>query len=235
MEASDRIIIALDFSSTEESLALVDRLGDAGVHYKIGLQSLTAAGPELVRHLVGLGKQVFLDLKLFEIPTSVAGAVRAAGDLGVGMVTVHASAGSSVLEAAVRAAEPYSSLRVLALTVITSITDVDLAEIGIGGTVPDQVSRLARLAVTAGCDGVVAAPGEADLLARMTPRPGLIVTPGTQLEGESGQEHARRTSPGAAIRAGSTHLVIGRSISQAADPLSVLTRVAKDINEEATS
>ena len=133
------VIVALDFAGSAEALALVDALGDACTSYKVGLQLLTEAGPDVVRALVARGKAVFLDLKLHEIPHSVAGAVRAAGKLGAGMVTVHASAGSAVLRAAVAAAAEHPRLQVLALTVITSLTDRDLPEIGLAPSVQQQV------------------------------------------------------------------------------------------------
>jgi orotidine-5'-phosphate decarboxylase len=142
-------------------MALVDKLGPACSSYKVGLQLLTEEGPEVVRELVGRDKNVFLDLKLHEIPNSVASAVRAAGKLGVGMVTVHASAGSAVLRAAVAAAADCPNLRVLALTVITSLTDKELPEIGLAPSVRQQVERLATLAAHCGCHGIVASAHEA--------------------------------------------------------------------------
>ena len=143
------VIIALDLASAAEALDVVNRLGPEADHYKIGLQLLTAAGPQLVSSLVLSGKQVFLDLKLHEIPNSVAAAIQAAGRLGVTLVTVHASAGSAVLRAAVAAAQPFPQLKVLALTVITSLSDADLPEIGLAPSVMAQVARLAALAALA--------------------------------------------------------------------------------------
>lgn len=156
VRVEDRIIVALDFDSADPARRLVQRLGERASFYKVGLQLLTAEGPAVVGGLVNAGKQVFLDLKLHEIPNSVAGAVAACGAMGVTFVTVHAFAGSAVLLAAVEAARPFPQLRVLALTVITSLRDEDLAEIGIGATVKQQVLRLAQLAARAGCHGVVA-------------------------------------------------------------------------------
>jgi len=172
------VIVALDLESGEAARALVAHLGPETEHYKVGLQLLTVAGPELVRELVTGGKVVFLDLKLHEIPGSVAGAVRAAGQLGVSLVTVHASGGSEVLRAAVAAAEPFPELRILALTVITSLADEDLPEIGLAPSVADQVQRLAQLAMSCGCDGVVASPREASFLRAVLPPECLTVTPG---------------------------------------------------------
>lgn len=212
------IIVSLDFPAAAPAVDLVGQLGSAASVYKVGLQLLTAAGPSFVRDLLDAGKQVFLDLKLFEIPSSVASAVAAAGQLGASMVTVHASAGSSVLEAAVASAAHFPELKVLALTVITSMDDEALREVGVASTVPEQVLRLARLAHAAGCHGVVASPLEARLLRNALPQGALIVTPGIQpLEFAKG-DHARFTTASEAIKAGATHVVVGRPISRALNP-----------------
>lgn len=226
MNTTRRIIVALDFDTVEDAEAIVDRLGDAGQSYKLGLELLTAAGPTLATRLVGEGKDVFLDLKLFEIPTSVAGAVRAAGRLGATMVTVHAMGGSRIVEAAVTAAADFPQLRVIALTVLTSLTDTDLAAIGLNATVEEQVIRLARLAQRAGCHGVVASPLDAASLRAELDPDMLIVTPGVMLQAGLATgtmtDHARSAHPAAAIRAGATHIVIGRSLTRAPDPAAVL-------------
>jgi orotidine-5'-phosphate decarboxylase len=230
-----RIIIALDFDNVDDAEAIVDRLGDAGQSYKVGLELLTVAGPTLATRLVGEGKDVFLDLKLFEIPTSVAGAVRAAGRLGATMVTVHAMGGSRIMEAAVRAAAEFAQLRVIALTVVTSLTDTDLAAVGLSATIEEQVIRLARLAQRAGCHGVVASPQDAALLRAELGPDMLIVTPGVMLQAELATgttiEHARPAQPAAAIRAGATHIVIGRSLTRAPDPAAVLAHLEDELTE----
>jgi orotidine-5'-phosphate decarboxylase len=212
------VIVALDFPCRAEAMELVHSLGEESSSYKVGLQLLTEEGPGIVRDLVALGKSVFLDLKLHEIPNSVAGAVRAAGKLGVSMVTVHASAGSGVLRAAVAAAAPFPELKVLALTVITSLTDHDLPEIGLAPSVGQQVERLAMLAASCGCHGVVASAHEAASLASKLPHGMLIVTPGVQLEGPVSNDQARVTTPEVARKSGATHIIVGRSITQAANP-----------------
>lgn len=171
------MIVALDFDERRAAEALVERLGDACGFYKIGLELLTCAGPGLARDLVGRGHEVFLDLKLFEIPNSVAGAVRAAGVLGASMVTVHAMGGTGIMSAAVEAAREFPRLRVLALTVVTSMTGSDLADIGVDAGTGEQVLRLARLAVGAGCDGVVASPREAAGVRQLLGPDRLVVTP----------------------------------------------------------
>jgi len=233
MTANERVIVALDFDTYAQALSLVSRLGDEASFYKVGLQLLTAEGPAVVRQLVRQGKQVLLDLKLHEIPHSVSGAVSAAGSLGASMVTVHAMGGSAVLRAAVEAARPFPQLRVLALTVITSLRDQDLPDIGIHCTVAEQVLRLARLATGAGCHGVVASPQEATLLQRALPPGALIVTPGTQLPGDASTDQARSATPLAAIQAGATHLVMGRSIARAANPIAALRAVRQQVAQAA--
>ena len=229
MNPGSRIIVALDFEKAAEAARLVEQLGTSAEFYKVGLQLLTAEGPSLVRQLVTAGKRVFLDLKLLEIPNSVTGAVVAAGQLGVSMVTVHASGGSAVLRAAVEAARAYPRLQVLALTVITSMRDQDLPEVGINATAEKQVVRLAQLAANAGCHGVVASPREAQLLRELLPREMLIVTPGTQLPGDAKNDQTRIATPADAIRAGSTHLVIGRSITRSPDPAAAFSAICDQV------
>lgn len=230
-EAGRRIIVALDFPTAADAEELVGRLGDSVQSYKIGLELLTAAGPALAARLAAEGKDVFLDLKLFEIPTSVAAAVRAAGRLGATMVTVHAVAGSRIMEAAVRAAAEFPRLRVVALTVVTSTTDADLYDVGVHSSTSEQVIRLARLARRAGCHGVVASPQEAAMLRAELGSDMLIVVPGVRLSAESGSaDHARSADPAGAIRAGATHIVIGRSVTRAADPRAVLAQARQEVS-----
>ena len=226
---SSPVIVALDFESSAEASALVDQLGPEADHYKIGLQLLTEAGPQVIRELVSAGKQVFLDLKLHEIPNSVANGVKAAGKLGVSMVTVHASAGSAVLRAAATAAESYPHLKVLGLTVITSLSDAELPEIGLAPSVKDQVFRLASLACTSGCHGVVASAQEAAYLRGSLPAGVLIVCPGIQLS-QAATDQVRISTPAAAAKAGATHVVIGRAIAGASEPLAAYRTAVESFN-----
>jgi orotidine-5'-phosphate decarboxylase len=212
------VIVALDVDTRLEAMELVQQLGAESGFYKVGLQLLTAEGPDIVRELVAMGKEVFLDLKLHEIPNSISGAVGAAGKLGASMVTVHASGGSAVLKAAVAAAAPYPSLKVLALTVITSLSDRDLPEVGLPPSVEQQVDRLSQLAVRCGCHGVVASAQEAARLAKCLPAGMLIVAPGIQLRGAAGNDQVRVSTPAIARESGATHVVIGRSITRASSP-----------------
>ncbi|MFE7577164.1 orotidine 5-phosphate decarboxylase [Streptomyces sp. CB01249] len=231
MEPTSRIIVALDFDNRRAAEEVVDRLGAECRFYKVGLELLTAAGPDLIEHLVAKGKEVFLDLKLFEIPNSVAGAVRVAGSLGVSMVTVHSMGGTGIMSAAVAAARDFPGLRVLALTVVTSMTRSDLADIGVAGatSTEEQVLRLARLAEGAGCHGVIASPQEAEPLRGVLGAGALIVTPGVALPGASSGEHARSGTPRCAMSAGATHVVVGRAVTRAADPVAALRLVRADL------
>ena len=204
--ARDRLIVALDLPDREHARSVVHALGDAVGFYKVGLPLFSAAGPDAVRELVGAGKQVFLDLKLHDIPNAAAAAIHAAADLGVAMLTVHATGGRAMLQAAAQAASAEPGLRVLAVTVVASLTVEDLRELGIRAGIGTHTLRLALLGQACGCHGVVCAPAEARML-RGTLAPGqAIVTPGL------------RASAGEALRAGASHVVVGRPITRAADP-----------------
>lgn len=229
VESTGRIIVALDFDSRRAAEEVVDRLGDECRFYKVGLELLAAAGPDLVKRLVAEGNEVFLDLKLFEIPNSVAGAVRVAGTLGASMVTVHGMGGTAIMAAAVAAARDFPRLRVLALTVVTSMTRSDLADLGVDASTEEQVLRLARLAKRAGCHGVIASPQEAAQLRGVLGSSSLIVTPGVTLPGESPSEHARPGTPRAAIAAGASHIVVGRAVTRAEDPVVAFRLVRADL------
>ncbi len=212
------VIVALDFDTRREAMELVRQLGAASGSYKVGLQLLAMEGPSVVQELVAMGKEVFLDLKLHEIPNSIIGAVGAAGQLGARMVTVHASGGSAVLRAAVAATAPYPGLKILAVTVITSLSDGDLPEVGLTPSVEQQVDILAQLAVRCGCHGVVASAQEAARLSRCLPAGMHIVTPGIQLHGAVGNDQVRVATVAMARESGATHVVIGRSITRASNP-----------------
>src|SRR3974390_909709 len=158
----DRLIVALDVSSATQARQIIQSIGESAGTYKIGKQLFTAEGPQVVRDLVSSGRKVFLDLKFHDIPNTVACAVAEAAKLGVSMLNVHASGGSKMLKAAVEAAaQSETKPLLLAVTVLTSLSDADLPEIGVSGTAQEQVLRLARLALTAGCGGLVASAREA--------------------------------------------------------------------------
>ncbi len=230
MLTKDRLIVALDVSSASQAQRIVQTIGDAATTYKVGKQLFTAEGPQVVRDLVASGRKVFLDLKFHDIPHTVAAAVRSACELGVSMLTVHASGGSKMLKAAVEAAAQSSAKPlVLAVTVLTSFTDADLEEIGVPRTALDQVLRLGALARTAGCGGLVASAKEAKELRRELGEGLAIVTPGVRPAGSAAGDQARVVTPADAIAAGSTYLVVGRPILDAPDPAKAAADIISEI------
>jgi orotidine-5'-phosphate decarboxylase len=225
-----RVIVALDFETRREAFALVEKLGSEAVAYKVGLQMLTEEGPDLVRALVSMGKDVFLDLKVHEIPNSVAGAVAAAGKLDASMVTVHGSGGWAVLRSAVQAAKPYPQLRVIALTVIASLSDRDLPEIGLAPSVAQQVKLRGHLAAVQGCHGVVASVHEAGLLRGIIPPEMPVVTPGIRLTDTPMNDQSRVATPSLAATSGASHIVVGRAITRATDSLAAFQRAVREFS-----
>jgi orotidine-5'-phosphate decarboxylase len=215
----ERLIVALDVSSAAAARKIVAAVGDSAQTYKVGMQLYTAEGPAIVRDLVASGRRVFLDLKYHDIPTTVAAAVQEAARLGVNMLTVHASGGSKMLRAAAQAAaaQPGSPL-VLAVTVLTSLDDDEINKIGVRGTVVDQVLRLAALALSSGCGGVVASAHEAEALREDLGQEFVIVTLGVRPAGSGRDDQARVVTPSEAITAGATQIVVGRPITGAPDP-----------------
>jgi orotidine-5'-phosphate decarboxylase len=190
----------------------------------------TAEGPQVVRDLVASGRKVFLDLKYHDIPNTVGGAVREAGKLGVGMLTVHASGGGKMLRAAVEAARAQPGLMVLAVTVLTSLDDNDLEKLGIRGRVVDQVLRLAALALADGCQGVVASAQEATELRKQLGGGFAIVTPGVRPAGSVAGDQVRVVTPREAIAAGASYIVVGRPITEASDPAAEARAILGEIS-----
>jgi orotidine-5'-phosphate decarboxylase len=219
MEPRQRLIVALDVSNAAAARKIVAAVGDSALTYKVGMQLYTAEGPTTVRELVDSGRDVFLDLKFHDIPNTVASAVREAAELGVSMLTVHASGGGKMLRAAVDAAQARNpALLVLAVTVLTSLDEVELGTIGVRGAVREQVLRLAALARSNGCRGVVASAQEAADLREEFGRDFTIVTPGVRPAGSGHDDQARVVTPAEAIAAGASHIVVGRPITEAVDP-----------------
>ena len=223
------VIVALDFPDAQETLAFVSRLPPASCRLKVGKELFTAAGPALVEALVARGFDVFLDLKYHDIPNTVASACRVAASLGVWMVDLHASGGRQMMETAREALANISQPPLLiAVTVLTSMTPTDLTELGL----PDaatQVMRLATLAQSSGMDGVVCSAQEAGLL-RQTLGPAFtLVTPGIRPQGSASNDQHRIMTPAAAMAAGSSYLVIGRPITQAADPVQALQAIHQEL------
>jgi orotidine-5'-phosphate decarboxylase len=229
VSARDRLIVALDFQSADEARQMIARLGNSVSFYKVGLEVFTAAGPELVKELVSQGKKVFLDLKLHEIPNSVAGGTRSAAALGASMVTVHGSNGPEGLRAAAEVQRANPGLMVLVVTVLTSLSAAELKQIGIESSPEEQVLRLAKLAKDQGCGGVVASPEEAAKLRHLLGPEMAIVTPGIRPTGSDVGDQQRIATPAAAIRAGASHLVVGRPITRAADPKRAAAQVLEEI------
>ena len=229
MAARDRLIVALDVGTADEARGLVDRLAGSVGMFKVGSRLFTAAGPQLVREIVGRREKVFLDLKYHDIPNTVAEAVGQAGVLGVSLMTVHALGGKAMMEAAMGAL-PAMGTRVLAVTVLTSHDEASLAEIGLDGRpLADSVQRLARLARAARADGVVASPHEAALVRSACGPDFLIVTPGIRPAGARADDQARAATPAAAIKAGADYLVVGRPIAQAADPQAAAAAIVREM------
>ena len=228
----DRLIVALDVSSAAAAQKIVTALGDSVHIYKIGMQLYTAEGPQVVRALVNSGRQVFLDLKYHDIPNTVASAVREAAQLGVSMLTVHASGGEKMLRAAVEAAG-VSALKIVAVTVLTSMDESDLHQTGVSGKLLDQVLRLASTAVDAGCAGVVSSAREVKALRVKLGQNFLIVNPGVRPAGADHGDQARVVTPAEAIHAGATHIVVGRPITAAKDPIAAARAIQQEISAAA--
>ncbi|HPW17688.1 MAG TPA: orotidine-5'-phosphate decarboxylase [Candidatus Aminicenantes bacterium] len=234
MTNADRIIIALDVPAKDEAVALVSRLKDART-FKVGLELFTAEGPSLFRKLKALRKDLFLDLKLHDIPNTVAGAVRSAFRHGVQMMTLHASGGREMMaaaaEAARRGADETGRPRpvLLGVTVLTSLKGADLEEVGQGEDVAAQVLRLAGLAKAAGLDGVVCSPREIEVLRREFGRELVIVTPGIRPVWAAAQDQKRVMTPAEAVAKGADYLVIGRPVTGAPAPNEAFLRIVEEI------
>ncbi len=226
-----RVIVALDYPSSEQALAFVRRLAPGSCRLKVGKELFVTAGPGLVESLQGLGFEIFLDLKFHDIPNTVAQACEAAARLGVWMLNVHASGGSRMMTAAREALDKVARRpRLIAVTVLTSMQDEDLSELGVTGvSAAEQALRLAALAQRCGLDGVVCSAREA---AAMRARFGAgfqLVTPGIRPVDAATDDQARVATPGAAVQAGSTYLVIGRPITRAPDPVAALREIEHEI------
>lgn len=233
---ADRIIIALDVPTKEEGIALVGRLADART-FKVGLELFTAEGPALFRKLKVLRKDIFLDLKLHDIPNTVAGAVRSAYRHGVQMMTLHTSGGREMMAKAAEAARAAADAGqgpkpiLLGVTVLTSLKGADLEEVGMSSDVASQVLRLAGLAKAAGLDGVVCSPQEIEVLRKEYGRELVIVTPGIRPVWAAAQDQKRIMTPAEAMAKGADYLVIGRPITGAPSPNEAFLRIAEEIGQ----
>lgn len=224
------VIVALDFASAEPALNLVSRLSPDLCRLKVGKELFTRSGPALVETLQQRGFEVFLDLKFHDIPNTVAAAIRAAAELGVWMVNIHAGGGRRMMEAAAGALDGLGHKPLLiGVTVLTSLSDADLAELGYGETAAERVQRLAALAADSGLDGVVCSALEAEALRSARGDDFCLVTPGIRLAGDAAGDQRRVVTPADARALGSDYLVIGRSITASDDPLAALHRVHAEL------
>ena len=229
-QSDPKIVVALDFAEAKPALEFVDRIDPAMCRVKVGKELFTAEGPRLVEQLVDKGYGVFLDLKFHDIPNTVAKACEAAAKLGVWMVNVHASGGYAMMQAARNAVDKSAQPPLLiAVTVLTSMDQAALGEVGVYGALQDQVLRLANLTNEAGLDGVVCSAQEAPLLRRHVPQDFCLVTPGIRPASASKDDQSRIVTPADALRQGSSYLVIGRPITQAPDPIAALAEINAQI------
>jgi orotidine-5'-phosphate decarboxylase len=230
MMGEPRVIVALDYARAAAALALTDRLHPSQCGLKVGKELFTAAGPPFIEKLAGRGFRIFLDLKYHDIPATVAGACRAAAALGVWMVNVHALGGSAMMREARDAVASCTPRPLLvAVTLLTSMGGAELDEVGITGGPAEAVLRLARLARACGLDGVVASAQEAALLRQACGAGFRLVTPGIRPADAARNDQQRIATPRAAVASGADYLVIGRPITQAADPLAALEAINREI------
>lgn len=229
-----KIIVALDYPQAAPALALAQRLDPSLCRLKVGKELFTVAGPQLVESLQQRGFEVFLDLKFHDIPNTVAQACKAAAALGVWMVNVHALGGKRMMEAAREALVGNAKRpKLIAVTILTSMAQQDLHEVGINASPAQMVPLLAGLANDCGLDGVVCSAQEAFLLRQQLGRDFCLVTPGIRPANAAADDQARIMTPRAALEAGSSYLVIGRPITQAPDPLVALQAIIKETGEQA--
>jgi orotidine-5'-phosphate decarboxylase len=236
MEARERLVVALDVDSPDKARVLVRCLKEHVGIFKVGLELFTLGGPNLVREIVEAGGRVFLDLKLHDIPNTVARAAAQATGLGVSLFTVHAAGGPAMIAAAVRGAREEAERvsgplpRVFAVTVLTSLDRSDLEAIGMQGSPEEAVLRLAGLAKEAGADGVVASPREVAAVRSCLGRELLVLTPGIRPEGEASDDQKRTMSPAEAVRAGADYIVVGRPIIRAEAPAARAAAIVASLN-----
>ncbi len=230
VSARDRLIVALDLPSVADAEAMVERIGDAAIFYKIGYQLAFADGLAFARTLISAGKQVFIDLKLHDIGATVGKGVESVAKLGATFLTVHAY--PQTMKAAVQARGP--SLKILAVTVLTSYDQNDLAEAGYAGSVADLVMKRARQAKEIGIDGLVCSPEEAFAVRAIVGKEMALVTPGIRPSGAATGDQKRIMTPAKAIAAGADYLVVGRPIAEAADPRAAARAIVGEIEQATT-
>lgn len=227
-----KVVVALDFDNKDEALSFVDKIQPSDCRLKVGKEMFTHFGPEFVKELVNRGFDVFLDLKFHDIPNTVAKAVAAAADLGVWMVNVHASGGIKMMQKAKEALLPFGDKAplLIAVTVLTSMSEEDLAGIGITRTPAEQVQHLATLTKNAGLDGVVCSAMEAESLKQLLGQDFKLITPGIRPAGSNADDQKRIMTPEEALNVGVDYLVIGRPITKAENPHAVLQAINLSIS-----
>ncbi|WP_253443164.1 orotidine-5'-phosphate decarboxylase [Halomonas sp. Y3] len=230
MSTDSPLIIALDYASLDAALCMADQLDPSRCRLKVGKELFTRSGPDVMDALHGRGFEVFLDLKFHDIPNTVAGAVHAAAEQGVWMVNVHAGGGRRMMEAARERLQRHGlSTHLIAVTVLTSMEAADLAEVGVSVTPGEQVERLALLARESGLDGVVCSAQESTRLRELCGDDFLKVTPGIRPSFAAAGDQRRVMTPAQAMAAGSTHLVVGRPVTQAEDPMAALASIEAEL------
>lgn len=228
--ARNRLIVALDVPDAASAVRLLDRLDDTCLWFKVGLELFIAAGPAVLEPLLRRGHKVFLDLKLHDIPNTVAGAVRSAASLGASMLTLHAAGGPAMLEAACDAAAGVPiAPKLLAVTVLTSMDAAQVSAIGLSRAPDQQVELLARMGLAAGLRGFVCSPQEVHTLRTLAGPDATLVIPGIRPAGSAAGDQKRVATPADAIRQGASYLVVGRPITQAADPAQAAQAVLEEI------
>ena len=225
-------IVALDFSLAKDALSLVDRLGDQCSFYKVGSELFTAAGPDVVNQLRKRQRSVFLDVKLHDIPNTVAGAVKSAKAMGVALITVHASGGEAMVRAAVDAAGAQDEVGILGVTVLTSLTGPEVADSWGRDSVEPlaEVLRLAGLVERTGAHGIVCSGLEAAAVRKQFENRLNLLVPGVRPAGEATHDQARVVTPGDAVRAGARYIVVGRAVTKATDPSAAMERINQEIS-----
>ena len=228
----DQLIVALDVATTAEAEAVVTRLDSTVSFYKIGLELFSAEGPDIVRAITAHGKRVFLDLKLHDIPHTVERAVKNIAALGVDLITVHASGGRDMIQAAVAAAHLTTPApRILAVTALTSLDQSDLTDLGVARPLGEHVAAIGIFAVKdGGADGIVCSPQEVAAMRVALGADALLVTPGVRPEGTARGDQKRVATPAAAVRSGATHLVVGRPILESTDPRATAQAIQAEMN-----
>ena len=226
------LIVALDVQTKDEAIQKIKAIGDGVGFYKIGLELFTAEGPDVVKAVKDLGKKVFLDLKFHDIPRTVERAVRSGGKLGVDLMTIHSVGAKAMIQAARTAADEFgpNGPKILAVTVLTSLDQTDLADVGIVGRTPaEQVMAMAKFATENGANGLVCSPKEVGTLSKMLPQGTLFITPGVRPAGSAVGDQKRVATPADAVRDGATHLVVGRPILAAEDPVAAAAQILAEM------